>query len=172
MKHFFLINIFLIAALAFLLLITSGNSIVEHFETICTVASNCASCNNSGDCPNFGVDICGPRFDGVPGGVCIPRHPETFGKCKIHSDCGPGKYCFGRECFNRNLYTMDVGMEPNNSEWLIPKPNNANFCPKTPNGWRNFCPSEKPYCIYAYWNGAGSEARERYWCSSNSLGNP
>ena len=160
MKHFFLINIFLIAALAFLLLITSGNSIVEHFEVTCT---------SQGDC--LGSEWCVPKYINAPNGWCMPRVITYYNRCKNDGDCAAGRICWERKCRNRNV--MDAAPPfppgPNDPSWLVNLPNNKGFCPRGFRALNNFCPSDLPNCVFGTYYATNNYAsvRDGYYCTKD-----
>jgi len=133
MKHFFLINIFLIAALAFLLSITSGNSIKENFMG--------EACRYNGGC--IAPEKC-------VGGRCTPNYISTTNfTCRANSDCTASQWCFMGSC-NTKPSPMPPPPFPANNDptWLLARPNNRNFCPGNKESGTQFCRPLRPNCIY------------------------
>ena len=134
MKHFFLINIFLITALVFLLSITSGNSIKENFLN--------ERCNYNGACT---------LPEKCYQGVCSPSYGnETSFNCRGDSDCTASQWCIMGRCDTKpaNVPAPPFPAGVNNPTWLLTRPNNRNFCPGNKESNSQFCNSNRPYCIY------------------------
>lgn len=156
MKHFFLINIFLIAALAFLLSITSGNSIKENFMG--------EACRYNGGC--IAPEKC-------VGGRCTPNYISTTNfTCRGDSDCTASQWCYFGSC-NTKPSPSDMPAPPfpanNDPTWLLTRPNNRNFCPGNKESGTQFCRPNRPYCIYgpvlSNPNNSNSGYIYRYLCS-------
>ena len=81
MKNFFLINLLLLSALALLLLMTSGETITEHFGE---------KCRYNGDCT--GSEKCYQ-------GICTPNYTNTtIFTCRVNSDCTASQWCWNGSC--------------------------------------------------------------------------
>jgi len=134
MKHFFLINILLISALAFLLSITSAEPITEHFGE---------KCNYNGACT--GSEKCYQ-------GICTPNYGNaTNFTCRVNSDCTASQWCYMGSCNTKPAPSaMPAPPFPSNNDptWLLTRPNNRHFCPGNKESNSQFCPPQKPYCIY------------------------
>jgi hypothetical protein len=132
MKHFFLINIFLIAALAFILLIFSGNTSIEHFQG--------EPCLFNGQCA--GTEKCINHY-------CNSFYPDNNFTCRVDSDCLSTQWCFQGICQTKPPASQIPALPHQTGlydpRWLMTQPNNLNFCPTVPN---NFCPSATPNCRY------------------------
>ena len=142
MKHFFLINLLLLSALALLLLITSGEPITEHFGE---------KCRHNGACT--GSEKCYQGF-------CTPNYTNTTNfTCRVNSDCTASQWCWNGSCNTKpaNAPAPPFPAGENDPTWLLTRPNNRNFCPGASTASNNFCQSNRPYCIY--------KGAEGYYCS-------
>ena len=155
MKHFFLINILLISALAFLLLITSAEPITEHFGEKCTYNGACA-----------GSEKCYQ-------GICTPYYSNSTNfTCRVNSDCTASQWCIMGSCNTKPAPSaMPAPPFPSNNDptWLLSVPNNRNFCPGNLESGSQFCSPQRPYCIYGSMlnnpNNYNSGYTYRYGCS-------
>jgi hypothetical protein len=151
MKHFFLINFLLLSALALLLLMTSGEPIIEHLGERCNYNGACKGSEKCYEswCANYN----GPNFN-----------------CRDDSDCTASQICRDGTCQTKtasdkpNIFPAGE----NDPRWLLTRPNNRNFCPGE---YYNFCGGTNRYCRYGEtwvdpWNRANMNKTTKYYCNA------